>query len=31
MLGGVLSGVFTATESSVVAVIYALLIATFVY
>lgn len=31
ILGGVLSGVFTATESSVVAVIYALLIATFVY
>ena len=31
ILGGVLSGIFTATESSVVAVVYALFIATFVY
>ncbi|POZ89973.1 TRAP transporter large permease [Petrotoga halophila] len=31
ILGGVLSGIFTATESSVIAVVYALLVATFVY
>ncbi|RAO99261.1 membrane protein [Petrotoga sp. 9PW.55.5.1] len=31
IIGGVLSGIFTATESAVVAVVYALLIAIFVY
>lgn len=31
ILGGVLTGVFTATESSVAAVVYALIIAVFVY
>jgi tripartite ATP-independent transporter DctM subunit len=31
ILGGVLSGIFTATEASVIAVVYALLIATLVY
>ncbi len=31
IVGGILSGVFTATESSAVAVIYTILVATFVY
>jgi len=31
IIGGVLSGIFTATESAVIAVVYALLVATFVY